>query len=187
MGLKIRAHAEQVTRTGIAAAAAQLGATCVDHLERCSKQDIEIMAKFGTVATVLPGAQLYLKDSPPPVQIFRELGVPMAVGSDLNPGSSPVHDLWTCATLSCILQGLTISEAVLGITRNAGKALGFNEMGWLGDGSSADCILLRPPPGEPAIIESVIQHIGAKKITMVVKNGVIISLANSLKSNLKVV
>ena len=125
MGLKIRAHAEQVTHTGIAAAAARLGATTVDHLERCTEKDIEILAEFGTVATLLPGAQLYLKDSAPPVAALRNAGVPMAVATDLNPGSSPVHDLWTCATLACLLQGLTIPEAILGITRNAGRALGF--------------------------------------------------------------
>lgn len=184
MGLKIRAHAEQVTHTGIAAAAARMGATTVDHLERCTEKDIEILAEFGTVATLLPGAQLYLKDSAPPVAALRNAGVPMAVATDLNPGSSPVHDLWTCATLACLLQGLTIPESILGITRNAGRALGFEHLGWLGDGSSSDCILLTPPPGEPPILESVIQHIGAKKIKMSVKNGRIISLSDDLRDGL---
>lgn len=181
MGLKIRAHAEQVSHTGIAATAAKMGATCVDHLERCTEEDIQILADCGTVATLLPGAQLYLKDTPPPVSVLRSAGVPMAVATDLNPGSSPIHDIWTCATLACITQGLTIPEAALGITRHAGQALGFSHLGWLGEGSSADCILLRPPPGEPPIIDSVIQHLGAKKVTMVAKNGRIISLAGSLQ------
>jgi imidazolonepropionase len=124
---------------------------------------------------------LYLKDTPPPVSLLRSAGVPMAVATDLNPGSSPIHDIWTCATLACITQGLTIPEAALGITRHAGQALGFSHLGWLGEGSSADCILLRPPPGEPPSIDSVIQHLGAKKVTMVAKNGRIISLAGSLQ------
>lgn len=182
MGLKIRAHAEQVSHTGIAAAAARLGATTVDHLERCTEEDISVLAECGTVATILPGAQLYLKDSPPPTALLREAGVPMAVATDLNPGSSPIHDLWTCATLSCLIQGLTIPEAILGITRHAGRALGFPHLGWLGSGSSSDCILLRPPPGEPPILESVIQHIGAKKIVMVAKNARIMSLSHHLRS-----
>lgn len=184
MGLKIRAHAEQVSHTGIAAAAARLGATTVDHLERCTEADIAVLAECGTIATLLPGAQLYLKDSPPPVKVLREAGVPMAVATDINPGSSPIHDLWTCATLSCITQGLTIPEAILGITRNAGRALGFNHLGWLGEGSSSDCILLTPPPGEPPILESVIQHMGAKKIKMVSKNGRIMSLSGDLRAGL---
>ena len=184
MGLKIRAHAEQVTHTGIAAAAARLGATTVDHLERCTEDDIGTLAECGTVATLLPGAQLYLKDSSPPVDVLRAAGVPMAIATDLNPGSSPIHDLWTCATLACLLQGLTIPEAILGITRNAGRALGFEDLGWLGDGSSSDCILLTPPPGEPPILESVIQHIGAQKIKMSAKNGRIISLSEDLRDAL---
>ena len=121
-----------------------MGATCVDHLERCTEEDIQVLSDCGTVATLLPGAQLYLKDTPPPVHLLRTAGVPMAVATDLNPGSSPIHDIWTCATLACITQGLTIPEAALGITRHAGQALGFNHLGWLGNGSSADCILLRP-------------------------------------------
>ena len=184
MGLKIRAHAEQVTHTGIAAAASRLGATTVDHLERCTGEDIATLAEFGTVATLLPGAQLYLKDSSPPVDALREAGVPMAVATDLNPGSSPIHDLWTCATLSCLTQGLTIPEAILGITRHAGQALGFGHLGWLGESSSSDCILLTPPPGEPPILESIIQHIGAKKITMTAKNGCITSLSGDLRHGL---
>ncbi len=184
MGLSIRAHAEQVTHTGIAATAARMGATCVDHLERCTPEDVEVLAKHGTVATLLPGAQLYLKDSPPPTTLLREAGVPMAVATDLNPGSSPIHDLWTCATLSCLLQGLTIPEAILGITRHAGQALGYNHLGWLGHGSASDCILLRPPPGEPPILESVIQHMGSKKVTMVAKNARIMSLSAHLRGGL---
>ncbi len=184
MGLSIRAHAEQVTHTGIAATAAKMGATCVDHLERCTLEDVEALAKHGTVATLLPGAQLYLKDSPPPTSLLREAGVPMAVATDLNPGSSPIHDLWTCATLSCLLQGLTIPEAILGITRHAGQALGYSHLGWLGNGSASDCILLRPPPGEPPILESVIQHMGSKKVTMVAKNARIMSLSAHLRRGL---
>ena len=184
MGLRIRAHAEQVSHTGIAAAAARLGATTVDHLERCTEEDIATLAECGTVATLLPGAQLYLKDSSPPVEALRAAGVPMAVATDLNPGSSPIHDLWTCATLACLTQGLTIPEAILGITRNAGNALGFPHLGWLGATSSSDCILLSPPPGEPPILEAVIQHIGAKKIKMVAKNGRIMSLSGDLRNGL---
>ncbi len=175
-GLKVRAHAEQVEYTGIAAAAAALGATCVDHLERLDDAGIAAMAEHGTVGVMLPGAQLYLRDSAPPVAAMREAGVRLAVGSDLNPGSSPVHDLWACATLACLLQGLTVEEALLGITRNAGRALGHPELGWLGVGSSADLVLVRPPPGEPATGASLVQNLGGSTVTTVIQSGRVVTM-----------
>lgn len=173
-GLKIRAHAEQVTHTGIAAAAANLGATCVDHLEYAKETDVEAMANNGTVAVLLPGAQLFLKDPSPPTKDFRAAGIAMAIGTDLNPGSSPVHSLWLCATLSCLIQGLTVEEALLGITRHAAYALGIDDRGWLADGQKADLILLRPPAGEPPIPASLIQHIGHPHVWMVIQDGEIV-------------
>jgi imidazolonepropionase len=170
-GLKVKAHAEQVAYTGIAAAAAELGAVSVEHLERLDDAGVAALAAHGTVAVLLPGAQLYLKDTAPPVAALREAGVPMAVATDLNPGSSPVHDLWTAATLSCILQGLTIAEAALGITRHAGAALGRPELGWLGADSAADMVLIAPPPGEPATISGLIQHMGGGRVAHVIQDG----------------
>jgi imidazolonepropionase len=170
-GLVVRAHAEQVEHTGIAAAAAELGATSVDHLERIDDRGIAAMAAHGTVAGLLPAAQVYLKDAPPPVARLREAGVPLAVGTDLNPGTSPVRDLWVAATLATLVQGLTIPEAVLGITRNAGRALGRPELGWLGPGSVADLAVFRPPPGEPPAVESLVQFLGDHRATLVVRDG----------------
>lgn len=171
-GLKIRAHAEQVTHTGIAEAAAALGATCVDHLEHLNADGIAAMAAHGTIAVLLPGAQAYLGDPAPPVAALREAGVKMAVGTDLNPGSSPLHDLWTAATLACIAQGLTVNEAILGITRHAGLALGRPDLGWLGPDSAADLALFAPPPGEPATAASLIQHMGRGHAVAVIRDGV---------------
>jgi len=160
LGLKVRAHAEQVSYTGIAEAAANLGATALDHLECIDEAGIAAMAAAGTVAVLLPGAQLYLKDEAPPVAALREAGVPIAVGTDLNPGSSPVHDLWTAATLSTLIAGLTMEEALLGITRHAARALGLTDRGHLSVGAKADIALFQPPPGEPASMESLLQHMG---------------------------
>jgi len=173
-GLQIRAHAEQVTHTGIAEAAANLGATAIDHLEQIDDAGIAAMAKAGSVAVLLPGAQLYLQDTPPPVEAMREAGIPFAVGTDLNPGSSPVHDIWTAATLACITQGLTMEEALLGITRNAAKALGLKRAGWIGLNSHADIALFAPPVGEPATFESLIQHMGRPQAVHVIQHGKII-------------
>ena len=170
-GLKVRAHAEQVSHTGIAAAAAALGALVVDHVERIDDAGMDAVADAGAVACLLPGAQLYLRDIAPPVAGLRARRIPMAVATDLNPGSSPVHDLWTAATLACILQGLTVTEAIQGITRHAGRALGRPELGWLGPGSVGDLVVVRPPPGEPASAASLIQHMGGQRVEAVVWDG----------------
>ena len=172
-GLKVKAHAEQVAHTGIAAAAAALGAVSVEHLERLDDVGVAALAAHGTVAVLLPGAQLYLRDTPPPVAALREAGVPMALGSDLNPGSSPIHDPWTIATLGCLLQGLTVEEAILGLTRHAGAALGRPELGWLGPGSVGDLVLFRPPPGEPADVASLVHQMGAWRAHCVVRDGAV--------------
>jgi imidazolonepropionase len=170
-GLQVRAHAEQVSHTGIAEAAAKLGASCVDHLEQIDDAGIAAMARHNTVAVLLPGAQLYLGDTPPPVAKLRAAGVRMAIGTDLNPGSSPLHDLWTAATLACILQGLTPTEAILGITRHAGQALGRADLGWIGPNSVADLAIFAPPPGEPPTVESLVQHMGRGYAVAVIRDG----------------
>ncbi len=172
LGLSVKAHAEQVTHTGIAAAAARMGALSVDHLERLDDRGVAALAQAGTVAVLLPGAQLYLRDEPPPVEALRAAGVPLALATDLNPGSSPVHDPWTVATLACLLQGLTVEEAVLGLTRNAGLALGREDLGWLGPGSAADLALFRPPPGEPCEVASLVQHLGSWRAEALFRDGV---------------
>jgi len=174
LGLRLRAHAEQVAATGIAAAAAALGATCVDHLERLDDAGVAALAAHGTIALLLPGAQLYLHDSAPPVAALRAAGVRIALGTDLNPGSSPVHDLWTIATLGCLLQSLTVPEALLAITRNAGRALGQPELGHLGVGAVADLVLVRPPPGEPPTAASLVQHLGGCRIEAVIQAGALV-------------
>ncbi len=170
-GLIPRVHAEQVAHTGAAALAAELGATSADHLEQLDERGVAAMAEHGTVAVLLPGAMLYLKDPPPPVSALREAGVPMAVSTDFNPGSSPVRDLWSCATLACLRMGLTVREALLGITRNAGRALGRDDLGWLGPGSAADMVLMAPPAGEPAELPVLVQYLGGHRATHVVKGG----------------
>lgn len=171
-GLDIKAHSEQVAHTGIAAAAARMGALSVDHLERLDAEGVAALAEAGTVAVLLPGAQLYLRDDPPPVAALRAAGVPLALATDLNPGSSPVHDPWTVATLACLLQGLTVEEAILGLTRNAGRALGRDDLGWLGRGSAADLALFRPPPGEPCEVASLVQHQGSWRAEALFRDGV---------------
>jgi imidazolonepropionase len=162
-GLTVRVHAEQVAHTGAAAMAARLGATSADHLEQIDDGGIAAMAAAGTVAVLLPGAMLYLKDRPPPVERLRAAGVPMAVATDFNPGSSPVADLWTCMTLACVTMGLTVEEALLGTTVHAASALGLAQSGQLKPGFKADLALFKPPPGEPVREAVLVQHLGGHR------------------------
>lgn len=170
-GLHLHVHAEQVAYTGAAALAAGLGALSADHLERIDADGIAAMARAGTVAVLLPGAMLYLRDICPPVAALRAAGVPIAIATDFNPGSSPVNNLWTAATLACLTMGLTVEEALAGITRNAARALGRRDLGWIGPGSAADIALFSPPVGEPASVEVLIQHLGGTVAEQVWKAG----------------
>jgi imidazolonepropionase len=139
-GLARRLHADQLSDQGAAALAARLGARSADHLERTSPQGVSAMAAAGTVAVLLPGAFYFLRDDqPPPVASFREARVPMAVGTDLNPGSSPLNSLLTAMNLGCVLFGLTPEEALGGVTTNAARALGLlGDRGSLEEGKMAD-------------------------------------------------
>lgn len=142
LGLKLRAHTDQLSNLGATRAAAELGALSCDHLEYTDEQDIFAMAKAKTVAVLLPGAFYFLKETKkPPVESFREKRVPMAVATDLNPGSSPVASILTAMHMSCIFFGLTPKEALQGVTINAGRALGHDDIGHLGIGARADFTL----------------------------------------------
>lgn len=173
-GLRVRVHAEQVAHTGITRVACGLGALSADHLERVDDDGIAAMAEAGTVAVLLPGAMVYLRDPPPPVARLRAAGVPMAVASDLNPGSSPVHDLWACATLACLTMGLTVEEALLGVTRAGARALGRDDLGRLSPGAAGDLVLVRPAPGEPIREDAVVQHLGGHRVRAVIRDGVVV-------------
>ena len=172
LGLVLHVHAEQVVHTGVAALAGELGAASADHLERVDDAGIAALARGGTVAVMLPGAMVYLRDTAPPVAKLRAAGVPIAVATDFNPGSSPVLDLWTAATLACLTMGLTVEEALAGITVNGGRALGRPELGWLGPGSAADLATFRAPPGEPARVAALVQYLGGHLAEQVWKAGV---------------
>ena len=169
-GLVGRIHAEQVDWTGSAAMAAEEGCASADHLERLDAAGIDAMADAGMVGVLLPGAQLYLRDSAPPARALAEAGVPLAVATDFNPGSSPVRDLLSCASLACIQMGLTVEEAFLGITKNAALALGRPERGWIGSGAAADLSLFALPPGETASA-SLIQYLGSHRACAVIRDG----------------
>jgi imidazolonepropionase len=139
-GLALRLHADQLSDQGGAALAARSGARSADHLEWTSPEGVEAMAACGTVAVLLPGAFYFLGDDhPPPVRAFRTSGVPMAVATDLNPGSSPLNSILTALNLACVFFRLTPEEALRGVTVQAARALGLSrERGTLEDGKMAD-------------------------------------------------
>jgi len=143
-GFEVKAHAEQLSATGFGAAAARLGARSLEHLEHASPEVIAAMAEAGTVAVLLPTASLFLGDAArPPVAALRAAGVPMALATDLNPGSSPTLDPWLVATLACTWYGLTPAESLLGLTRHAARALARDDVGVLAPGAHADLAVAR--------------------------------------------
>jgi imidazolonepropionase len=139
-GLAVHLHADQLTDGGGAALAAGLGALTADHLEYASREGVDAMANAGTTAVLLPGAFFFIKETqPPPVSAFREAGVPMAVATDLNPGSSPLSSILLAMNMACTLFGLTPEEAFRGVTVNGARALGLaGDRGTLEEGKMAD-------------------------------------------------
>jgi imidazolonepropionase len=139
LGLPVKLHAEQLSHLGGAALAARYGALSADHVEYAVDADAVAMAAAGTVAVLLPGAFYTLRETqPPPVSAFRSHGVPMAVATDLNPGSSPMNSLLLAMNMACTLFRLTPEEALAGVTRNAARALGIADAGTIAAGMRAD-------------------------------------------------
>ena len=140
LGLPIKLHADQLSDTGGAALAASFSALSADHLEYASEEGIRAMATSKSVAVLLPGAFYFLRETRlPPITSFRKEGVPMALATDANPGSSPILSLLSILNMGCTLFGLTPDEALAGVTRNAAYALGMaDEIGTLEPGKRAD-------------------------------------------------
>ncbi|MGR5346191.1 imidazolonepropionase [Vibrio mediterranei] len=139
-GLPIKGHTEQLTNLGGSALAARYKALSVDHIEYLDKEGVLALSRSGTVATLLPGAFYYLRETQhPPIELLRELGVPMALGSDLNPGTSPFAHLQLMMNMACTLFRLTPEEALRGVTCHAAKAIGRAEtLGQIIPGYQAD-------------------------------------------------
>lgn len=126
LGLPVKLHAEQLSDMGGSALAARYGALSCDHIEHLSADGIAAMQRAGTVAVLLPGAYYTLRDTHlPPIQALRDAGVPMAVSTDHNPGTSPALSLLLMANMANTLFRLTVPEALAGITRHAARALGL--------------------------------------------------------------
>jgi len=142
LGLPVKLHAEQLSDSGGAQLAAHFGALSCDHLEWLGEEGARAMRAAGSVAVLLPGAFYFLRDTRlPPVALLREHGVPMAVSTDCNPGSSPCTSLLLMLNMACTLFRLTPEEALAGVTRHAARALGLADRGTLAAGQRADFVL----------------------------------------------
>ena len=139
-GMRVKLHAEQLSNRGGAKLAARYNALSADHLEYLDEPGVEAMAEAGTVAVLLPGAFYALGETQkPPVQLLRDYGVPIAVASDCNPGTSPLLNPQLVMNMACTLFGLSPEEALAGMTVNAARALGYeDEIGTLAPGMQAD-------------------------------------------------
>jgi len=139
LGLPVKLHAEQLSNIGGTQLAARYGALSADHVEYASDADARALAASSSVAVLLPGAFYTLRETRvPPVDAFREQGVPMAVATDCNPGSSPLTSLLLAMNMACTLFRLTPQEALEGVTCNAAKALGMTDCGVIAAGLRAD-------------------------------------------------
>ncbi|TCL68394.1 imidazolonepropionase [Rhizobium sp. BK251] len=140
LGIPIKLHAEQLSNLGGARLAASYGALSADHLEYLDEEGVAAMAKAGSVAVLLPGAFYAINEKQkPPIKALREAGVPMAIATDCNPGTSPLTSLLLTMNMSATLFGLTVEECIAGATREGARALGLlGETGTLEAGKSAD-------------------------------------------------
>src|SRR5690606_32016607 len=142
LGIPVKLHADQLSDGDGAALVAEFGGLSADHVEHTSPAGVEAMARAGTVAVLLPGAFHVLRETRlPPLDAFRARGVPMAVATDCNPGTSPLQSLRLAMSLACTHFRLTPGEALRGATVHAARALGLADRGRLATGLRADFVL----------------------------------------------
>ena len=172
LGIPVKLHAEQLSDMDGAALAARYQALSCDHIEHLSQKGIAAMKQSGTVAVLLPGAYYALRDTHlPPIAALREAGVPMAVSTDHNPGTSPALSLLLMANMACTLFRLTVPEALAGITINAARALGIADThGALHLGQPANFVLWKLQ--EPA---ELAYWFGQRPVHTIVRQGRIAS------------
>ncbi len=146
LGMRAKLHADQLTSSGGAELAAEVGAVSADHLEHVSDAGIAAMARAGVVAVSLPIASLYLRQPPLDARKLLDAGVPVAVATDFNPGSAPSYHLPLAMTLACTTQGMAPAEALKGATIVAARAIGEEAMiGSLEVGKAADFAVIDAP------------------------------------------
>lgn len=139
LGLPVKLHAEQLSNIGGAKLAARYRALSADHIEYLDEDGVKALADAGATAVILPGAFYTIRESQvPPIDLLRKHGVPMALATDVNPGSSPLNSLLLALNMGCTLFRMTPEEALRGATQNAARALGITDVGMIKAGMRAD-------------------------------------------------
>lgn len=176
LGLPVKMHAEQLSLMGGAALSARYRALSADHLEFLDEAGVLAMKEAGTVAVLLPGAYYFLRETqPPPIDLLRRHGVPIALATDSNPGTSPATSLLAMLNLGCTLFRLTVPEALLGVTRHAARALGRSDRhGELAPGRPADFVAW-----SVATLAELAYWIGRPLAARVVREGVTVYRASA--------
>ena len=156
--LDVKAHVEQLSDLKGAKLAAEFAAISVDHIEYLDPADIPALKQSGTVAVLLPGAFYYLSETQkPPVEALRANNIPIAIATDLNPGSSPIASILTIMNMASVLFGLTPEEVLYGVTLHAAKALNLPNKGQVKAGMDADlCLWDIAHPAE--LVYAINQH-----------------------------
>jgi imidazolonepropionase len=152
LGLPVKLHAEQLSNIGGTQLAARYGALSADHVEYATDADAAALADAGSVAVVLPGAFYTLRETQtPPIQAFRDHGVPIALATDCNPGSSPLASPLLVMNMACTLFRMTPLETLLGVTAHGAQALGDTQSGRITAGQDANlCVWNAAHPAELA-------------------------------------
>lgn len=171
-GLGLKVHADQLAADGAAELAAELGATSAEHLEHVSDRGIAALAAAGTVAVLLPAASLFLRmKTTAPARAMIEQGVPVALSTDINPGSCPCESLPFVLQLGCVMSGMTVDEAIVAGTLNGAAACGLDDlMGSIEPGKRCDLVVL-----DGAERRQLVYQFGAPRIHMVIAAGRIVS------------
>ena len=169
-GIGIKIHADQLSQIGASALAAELGAVSADHLEKIDDTGITALKRAGTVATVLPGVSFFLKEEYPPARKIIDAGVPLAIASDFNPGSSMSFSMPLMMTIACTQMGLTPEEAITAATLNGAAALNMSEqIGSIEPGKQADIILYNVPN-----YRYIVYHYGTNFVSHIIKRGTLL-------------
>lgn len=167
-GLPVKLHAEQLSALGGASLAARYGALSADHLEHVTDADVAVMASAGTVAVLLPGAYYFMRETMlPPIAAFRAYGVPIALATDCNPGTSPLTSPLLVLNMAATLFRLTVEEALRGVTVNAARALALDaEIGTLAAGKACDLAIW-----DVGDLAELVYRIGFNPIHSRIRNG----------------
>ncbi|HYM50813.1 MAG TPA: imidazolonepropionase [Candidatus Limnocylindrales bacterium] len=172
LGYGLRMHAAQLGPGEGPSIGAELAAASVDHLEYATPAQVQALAAAGTTAVLCPGAALTVPGSPrPPLDALREYGVPVAIASDLNPGTCNSESLTFAMSAACVLWGMTPAETLIGATRGGARSLGLEgEAGRLGPGHAADCAIfdLEAP-------EEIPYHVGVNRVKTTVVGGRVVT------------